>query len=240
MHFASLRPQRLLSRLTGKRPLRPALLLTGVMGLTLLGAQLGLGTAQAASLKYYWKAGYYLDNGWLCYGWSSGAYHCTQHWHRAASGTLVSDNATWVPNSASASGNHAVATRTPAQPAPVNKTPVKKTPVKQAPVKKTPVKQAPVNTAPSVPAGSVQGEIAAVFGPYANAALAVARCESGYNPSAKNASSSASGVFQFLSSTWQTTSYAGYSPFNAWANIHAAYQVFSRDGHSWREWQCQP
>ena len=91
-----------------------------------------------------------------------------------------------------------------------------------------------------MPAGSVQSEIVAVFGRYANAALAVARCESGYNPNAKNPSSSASGVFQFLHSTWLTTSYAGYSPFNASANIHAAYQVFSRDGYSWREWECQP
>ena len=57
MHFASLRPQRLVSRLAGKRPLRPAFLLTGVMGLTLLGAQFGLGTAQAANLKYYWQRG---------------------------------------------------------------------------------------------------------------------------------------------------------------------------------------
>jgi hypothetical protein len=210
VHFARLRPQRLLSRLTGKRALRPAFLLTGVMGLTLLGAQLGLGTAQAANLQYYWKAGYYLDNGWLCYGWSSG--------------TLVSDNPAWVPNGAASNGGGAAT--------------VKTTPAHPAPVKKTPSKAAP--SAPVVPAGSVQSEIVAVFGKYANAALAVARCESGFNPSAKNPSSSASGVFQFLHSTWLTTSYAGYSPFNAWANIHAAYQVFSRDGYSWREWECQP
>ncbi len=236
MHFAILRARRLLSRITGKRSLRPAFILTGVMSLTLLGAQLGLGTAQAANLKYYWKAGYYLDNGWLCYGWANGAYHCTQQWHRAANGTLVSDHPAWVPNYGSATSTTPSTTKTsPARPAPVTKVPVKHAPVKHAPVTKAPAK-----VAPSVPAGSVQSEIVAVFGPYSGAALAVARCESGYNPSAKNSSSSASGVFQFLHSTWLTTSYAGYSPFNAWANIHAAYQVFSRDGHSWREWQCQP
>jgi hypothetical protein len=232
VHLASLRPQRLIARLAGKRPLRPAFLLTGVMGLSLLGAQLGLGTAQAANLKYYWQAGYYLDNGWLCYGWSTGAYHCTQHWHRASNGTLVSDNVAWVPNGGSTSGA-AVTHQTPASPAPVKKAPA-------VPARPAPAKPAPVHAAPSVPAGSVQAEIVAVFGRYANAALAVARCESGYNPSAKNPNSTASGVFQFLTSTWATTSYAGYSPFNAWANIHAAYQVFSRDGYSWREWECQP
>ena len=82
--------------------------------------------------------------------------------------------------------------------------------------------------------------IRAVFGSYAGQALAVAACESGYNPNAVNPSSGASGVFQFLASTWATTSYAGYSRFNAWANVNAAHQVFVRDGYSWREWTCQP
>lgn len=55
-------------------------------------------TAKADNLAYYWQRGYYLDHGWLCYGWSTGAFHCTQHWHRDASGRLISDNAAWVPN----------------------------------------------------------------------------------------------------------------------------------------------
>lgn len=33
----------------------------------------------------------------------------------------------------------------------------------------------------------------------------IAKCESGYNPLAKNKSSTASGVFQFLNGTWQET-----------------------------------
>jgi SLT domain-containing protein len=82
--------------------------------------------------------------------------------------------------------------------------------------------------------------IRSVFGAYAGQALRVASCESGYAPNAYNRSSGASGVFQFLASTWRTTSYAGYSRFNAWANIHAAHQVFVRDGYSWREWSCKP
>ena len=101
------------------------------------------------------------------------------------------------------------------------------------------------------PAGANPGQqaiidkIVAVFGSYAQGALGVARCESGYDPNAWNSypilNSHASGVFQILyPSTWNTTSYASSSPFNADANIHAAYQIFQRDGYSWREWQCQP
>jgi hypothetical protein len=101
------------------------------------------------------------------------------------------------------------------------------------------------------PAGANPGQqaviddIIAVFGPYAQGALGVSRCESGYDPNAWNSypilNSHASGVFQILyPSTWNTTSYAASSPFDADANIHAAYQIFKRDGYSWREWQCQP
>jgi hypothetical protein len=92
---------------------------------------------------------------------------------------------------------------------------------------------------------AVINEIVAVFGSYAQGALGVAKCESGYDPNAWNsypiAGSHASGVFQILyPSTWDTTSYSADSPFNADDNIHAAYQIFHRDGNSWREWQCQP
>jgi soluble lytic murein transglycosylase-like protein len=91
---------------------------------------------------------------------------------------------------------------------------------------------------PSGASGSVPAMIRQTFGAYSARALAVARCESGYNPSARNRSSGAMGVFQFMPSTWRSTSYAGYSPYNAWANIQAAHQVFVRDGYSWREWSC--
>jgi hypothetical protein len=112
----------------------------------------------------------------------------------------------------------------------------------------SPIRAVPKPTATPAPrvtgaAPSTQAiinEILSVFGPYGNQAVNVARCESGFNPNAVNPSSHASGIFQFLWSTWSTTSYASYSPFDAYANIHAAYQVFTRDGHSWREWTCQP
>lgn len=96
---------------------------------------------------------------------------------------------------------------------------------------------APVQTQYS---GSVISMIDQVFGANAPAAIAVATCESSLNPSAYNASSSASGVFQILPSTWAGTSQAGGSVFNAAANIAAAHEIFVRDGYSWREWSCQP
>ena len=89
-------------------------------------------------------------------------------------------------------------------------------------------------------------EIIAVFGPsYAQGALNIAACESGYDPNARNTypigNSHASGVFQILyPSTWNTTSYAAYSPFDYDKNIHAGYEIFHRDGNSWREWACKP
>jgi hypothetical protein len=91
---------------------------------------------------------------------------------------------------------------------------------------------------------AVINEIVAVFGPNAQGALNIAKCESGYDPNAWNSypimGSHASGVFQILyPSTWNTTSYASQSPFDATANINAAYQIFHRDGDSWREWQCK-
>jgi hypothetical protein len=90
---------------------------------------------------------------------------------------------------------------------------------------------------------AIINEIVAVFGANAQNALIVAKCESGYDPNAWNSypigNSHASGVFQILyPSTWDTTSYAADSPFNASDNIYAAYQIFHRDGNNWREWQC--
>lgn len=90
---------------------------------------------------------------------------------------------------------------------------------------------------------AVINDITAVFGQYASGAINVARCESGFDPNAWNpyaiGGSHAAGVFQILyPSTWSTTSWGGYSPYSYDANIHAAYQIFSRDGYSWREWSC--
>ncbi len=221
-----------------------AAVLTGVLGLTLIGLQVGpAASANATPLRYVYQRGYYLDNGWLCYGWANGTYHCTQRWHRAANGTLISDHASWVPNGLS-NGSSTVSPAPVTQPAPAKavtshaSAPVSHAPAYHAPAKTTTARSA----APAAPvaSGSIASQIRAVFGPYGNQAVAVATCESGLNPNAANPHSSARGLFQFLSSTWAGTSYASYSPFNAWANIQAAHQVFVRDGYSWREWVCQP
>jgi len=105
--------------------------------------------------------------------------------------------------------------------------------------------QRPLPPTPIPPSGSVVATIEQVFGSYSQGALAIAKCESGYNPSAYNPSpvgnSHAEGVFQILyPSTWDSTAYASSSPYNAQLNILAAHQIFVRDGYSWREWQCQP
>jgi len=64
--------------------------------------------------------------------------------------------------------------------------------------------------------------------------LAIARCESGFNPSAKNRSSTASGTFQYLAGTWANTpeGRAGESVFDAEANIEAAVRHIAKKGTS--------
>ncbi len=92
---------------------------------------------------------------------------------------------------------------------------------------------------------SVTDMINQVFGPDGPAATRVAQCESSLNPNAYNplsiGGSHAEGIFQVLyPSTWAGTSSSALSPYDAMANISAAHEIFVRDGHSWREWVCQP
>ncbi len=130
----------------------------------------------------------------------------------------------------------------PVVPAPISAVRVYPTPVPtQLPVVTPP----PPPTSTPIPTGqsSVATMIDQVFGPYAQGALQVARCESGLNPDAYNPTSiggsHAEGVFQILyPSTWMGTSEAGSSPYNAQANILAAHQIFVRDGYNWHEWSC--
>jgi len=81
-----------------------------------------------------------------------------------------------------------------------------------------------------------------------DAALAVIRCESGGDPEAYNPYSGASGLFQFLPSTWATVSqsagFGGASPFDAEANIGTAAWLSSyyenRGSNPWAPWTCRP
>ena len=62
--------------------------------------------------------------------------------------------------------------------------------------------------------------------------LRVANCESGYNQFSKNKSSTASGVFQYIASTWRNTAAGklGVSPFDADANVHMAIKSIASGG----------
>ncbi|CAN5846155.1 hypothetical protein BH23ACT5_BH23ACT5_09380 [soil metagenome] len=79
-------------------------------------------------------------------------------------------------------------------------------------------------------------------------ALAVLRCESGGDPEAYNPYSGASGLFQFLPSTWATTSpragFGGSAVFEAEANIGTAAWLSayyeSRGSGPWAPWTCRP
>jgi soluble lytic murein transglycosylase-like protein len=68
-------------------------------------------------------------------------------------------------------------------------------------------------------------------------AINVAYCESRYHPNSVNSSSGASGLFQFLPSTWSGTPYANQSPFDPRANSFAAAWLYSHYGPG--RWECQ-
>lgn len=67
--------------------------------------------------------------------------------------------------------------------------------------------------------------------------VGVANCESHLDPNAKNRTSTASGLLQFLDSTWARAGLPGFSVFDPYANALAAARLVKQDG-SWREWQC--
>lgn len=68
-------------------------------------------------------------------------------------------------------------------------------------------------------------------------AMRVAQCESNFNPGLVNPSSKASGLFQFLPSTWQTTPYRSRDIFSAKWNALAAMWMWSVGRRN--EWQCK-
>ena len=101
-----------------------------------------------------------------------------------------------------------------------------------------------VGTYVPAPSGDIEGIIraaAAKWGADETQLLRVAYCESRYNPNAYNASSGASGLFQFLATTWAPNSvragYAGASVFDAVANANTAAYMFANQQA--RQWQCK-
>lgn len=87
---------------------------------------------------------------------------------------------------------------------------------------------------------SIEGIIIAAahrYGQDPQAMLRVAWCESRYDPNAYNAQYGATGLFQFLYSTWLTTPYGDYDRRNAWASANAAGWMWSVGRRN--EWVCR-
>ena len=91
------------------------------------------------------------------------------------------------------------------------------------------------------PPAEIAKDITDAFGPLGSAAVQwamnVAWCESRYHPNSVNTDSGASGLFQFLPSTWSGTPYASQSPFDQRANAFAAAWLYSHYGPG--RWVCQ-
>lgn len=100
----------------------------------------------------------------------------------------------------------------------------------------------PVTAQPvAPPPGSGGSGLAAIYAVFGNSpglswALRVAKCESGYNPRAVNPSSGASGLFQFMPSTWNAN-FPGQNIWDPYAQAHAAL-VFYNEGRQ-SAWTCK-
>ena len=100
--------------------------------------------------------------------------------------------------------------------------------------------EATLNNHPAPPA-NIATIITNAFSPLGQAAvtwaLRVAWCESRYHPNSVNSSSGASGLFQFMPSTWAGTPWASQSPFDPVANANAAAWLYSHYGPG--RWSCK-
>jgi hypothetical protein len=125
----------------------------------------------------------------------------------------------------------------PPAPAPAAATP----PRAATPAPAPPPAPVPPPPAPGPAGGSIQQIILDAFAPLGPGAqqwaLRVAKCESGYNPNAVNRSSGASGLFQFLPSTWASLPQHNQSVFNPVANAQAAAVLYQRSGPN--QWSCK-
>jgi hypothetical protein len=88
---------------------------------------------------------------------------------------------------------------------------------------------------------SVIRAAAVTWGADVDQLLRIAWCESRYNPAAYNASSGASGLFQFISGTWAINSvragYGGASVFDPVANANTAAMMFANSQAA--QWACK-
>jgi hypothetical protein len=88
--------------------------------------------------------------------------------------------------------------------------------------------------------GAGVGAASAAFGVPVRDMRSVAQCESGMGAQVTaEAGSGASGLFQFLDSTWRHTPFATFDVFDPLPNALAAAQIVAHDG-GWGQWTCQP
>jgi hypothetical protein len=95
--------------------------------------------------------------------------------------------------------------------------------------------------APVPPPGSGGSGLAAIYAVFGNSpglswALRVANCESHYNPLAVNRSSGASGLFQFMPSTWNAN-FPGQNIWDPMAQAHGALVFYNAGRQS--AWTCK-
>jgi hypothetical protein len=93
----------------------------------------------------------------------------------------------------------------------------------------------------SPPPGSGGDGLAAIYAVFGNSpglswALRVANCESHYNPLAVNRSSGASGLFQFMPSTWNAN-FAGQNIWDPYAQARGALVFYNAGRQS--AWTCK-
>ncbi len=125
---------------------------------------------------------------------------------------------------------------TPEAPRPAKVTPPKK--AVSAPKNPTPpAKSSGGNSGRNYSVAEVKALIvgySAQYGISSEAPLCIAKLESGFNQFSKNKTSSASGVFQYLSGTWKGTDEgkAGLSVFDASANTLAAVKYMASRGNT--------
>lgn len=100
-----------------------------------------------------------------------------------------------------------------------------------------------VAPAPPPPSGTTAAGLAAIHAAFDGSpgldwALRVAKCESGYNPRAYNPSSGASGLFQFLPSTWNARSHPAFGDiWDPYAQARAARYYY--DHGMTNAWSCK-
>jgi soluble lytic murein transglycosylase-like protein len=116
--------------------------------------------------------------------------------------------------------------------------------VSQAPAIARRVATRPVPSPPATftpPPGSGGDGLAAIYSAFANSpglswALRVANCESHYNPLAINRSSGASGLFQFMPSTWNAN-FPGQNIWDPYAQARGALVFYNAGRQS--AWTCK-